>query len=562
MIFENLLAASSELFTISTIILMMVGVLAGLIAGAIPGFTFAMAVVLVLPFTFSMSPVQGLATMIGVYVGGLSGGLMSGILTGIPGTPSSVATTFDGFPMARKGQAGLALGIGVWSSFFGGILSAVVLVLVAPQLALIGLEFQPWDFFSLVLFALTVTASLAGHQIVKGLISGLLGLLAATVGTDVIFGFPRFTFGQESLQQGFSFLPVLIGLFAFSQLLSDTRDSDNARKALSSGEEAAVRIEHRKAAIIVLKHWGNLVRSTIIGIFVGVLPAAGSSISNILAYDQAKKASKTPEKFGTGIEEGIIAPEAANNATAGGTLIVMMALGIPGDIVTAIMLGALLIHDVVPSPSFIADEPVIAYSIFIAFFVANFFMLGLQSITLRGFVLITRVRMYMLAAVILFYCAIGVFALGNITFDIWTLFIFGVIGFALKMMGFPIVPMILGVVLGTIAEKNLSQALAITSDLAPFFTRPWSLFFITLGVFSIFYPMYQKHRADKTWTLAFIPMLMMALSPSIFMMNGVIRPVVGAGFLLGGLYLLAKRKQRGWVLEGKSMVPDQPSDRE
>ena len=559
---ENLLNASSELFTISTIILMMVGVLAGLIAGAIPGFTFAMAVVLVLPFTFTMTPSQGLATMIGVYVGGLSGGLMSGILTGIPGTPSSVATTFDGFPMARAGQPGFALGLGVWSSFFGGVISAIVLMFVAPQLALIGLEFQPWDFFSLVLFALTVTASLAGDQILKGLISGLLGLLVATIGTDVIFGFPRFTFGQEGLQQGFSFLPVLIGLFAFSQLLSDTRETETARKPLSSGDEAAVKIEHRRAAIAVLKRWGNLIRSSIIGIFVGVLPAAGSSISNILAYDQAKKASKAPEKFGTGFEDGIVAPESANNATAGGTLIVMMALGIPGDIVTAIMLGALLIHDVVPSPSFIADEPVIAYSIFIAFFVANFFMLGLQSITLRGFVVITKVRMYMLAAVILFYCAIGVFALGNITFDIWTLFIFGVLGFALKMMGFPIVPMILGVVLGSIAEKNLSQAVAITTDLAPFFIRPWSLFFLTLGAFSIFYPKYQKQRAEKTWTLAFIPLFMMALSPSIFMMEGVLRPVVGVGFLLGGIYLLAKRKQRGWVLDGKTIVPDHPSDRE
>jgi putative tricarboxylic transport membrane protein len=562
MIIENILNASAELFTVATVILMMVGVTAGLIAGAIPGFTFAMAVVLVLPFTFTMTPVQGLATMIGVYVGGLSGGLMSGILTGIPGTPSSVATTFDGFPMARKGQAGLALGLGVWASFFGGVISAIVLVLVAPQLALIGLEFQPWDFFSLVLFALTVTASLAGNQLLKGLISGLLGLLAATIGTDVIFGLPRFTFGQSGLESGFSFLPVLIGLFAFSQLLSDTRDTATARQPLSSDEDAAVKIEHRKAAILVLKHWGNLIRSSIIGIFVGILPAAGSSISNILAYDQAKKASKTPEKFGTGVADGIIAPESANNATAGGTLIVMMALGIPGDIATAIMLGALLIHDVVPSPSFIADEPIIAYSIFIAFFVSNFLMLGLQSITLRGFVLITKVRMYMLTAVILFYCAIGVFALGNITFDIWTLFIFGVLGFGLKMMGFPIVPMILGVVLGTIAEKNLSQALAITTDIAPFFTRPWSLFFIILGIFSIFYPLYQKHRSEKTWTLAFIPLFLMALSPAIFMMEGDIRPVVGVGFFLGGLYMLAKRKQRGWVLEAKSMVPDHPSDKE
>jgi len=558
MIIENIINASVELFTVSTVLLMMVGVVAGLIAGAIPGFTFAMAVVLVLPFTFTMTPVQGLATMMGVYVGGLSGGLMSGILTGIPGTPSSVATTFDGFPMARGGRPGLALGLGVWASFFGGVISALILVLVAPQIALIGLEFQPWDFFSLVLFALTVTASLAGDKLLKGLISGLLGLLVATIGTDVIFGFPRFTFGSDELQQGFQFLPVLIGLFAFSQLLNDVRETGKAREALSDGSAAAIRIEHRKAAITVLKSWVNLIRSSVIGIFVGVLPAAGSSISNVLAYDQAKKLSKKPEEFGSGAPDGIIAPESANNATAGGTLIVMMALGIPGDIVTAIMLGALLIHDVVPSPSFIADEPIIAYSIFISFFVANFFMLGLQSITLKGFVRVTKLRMYVLASVILFYCAVGVFALNNIFFDMWTLFIFGLLGFALKALGFPIVPVILGVVLGSIAEKNLSQAFAITTDLTPFFTRPWSLFFLTLGIFSIAFPAYQKVRGKKAWTLAFIPLFLMALAPSIMMMEGIIRPVIGGALGLVGLYLLWKRWRLGWAVEPSSETADAP----
>jgi len=559
MIIENIINASAELFTISTVILMMVGVVAGLIAGAIPGFTFAMAVVLVLPFTFTMTPVQGLATMMGVYVGGLSGGLMSGILTGIPGTPSSVATTFDGFPMARGGQPGFALGLGVWASFFGGVLSALILVLVAPQIALIGLEFQPWDFFSLVLFALTVTASLSGDQLLKGLISGLLGLLVATIGTDVIFGFPRFTFGSDELQQGFQFLPVLIGLFAFSQLLNDVRETKVARESLSDGSQQAIRIEHRKAALAVLKSWVNLLRSSVIGIFVGVLPAAGSSISNILAYDQAKKASKTPEVFGTGTPDGIIAPESANNATAGGTLIVMMALGIPGDIVTAIMLGALLIHDVIPSPSFIADQPIIAYSIFISFFVANFMMLALQSITLKGFVRITKLRMYILTAVILFYCAVGVFALNNIFFDMWTLFLFGLIGFAMKALGFPIVPIILGVVLGSIAEKNLSQAFAITTDLTPFITRPWSLFFLTLGLFSIVFPAYQKRRGREKWTLAFIPLFLICLSPSVFMMEGGVRPVIAGLLALGGFYLLWKRSQEGWIVDQADVSAELPA---
>ncbi|MCZ6847509.1 MAG: tripartite tricarboxylate transporter permease, partial [Alphaproteobacteria bacterium] len=441
MIIENIIAAADALFTVPTMALMVLGVAAGLIAGAIPGFTITMAIVLTLPFTFGMSPIQGLATMLGVFVGGLSGGLMAGILTGIPGTPSSVATTFDGFPMARKGQPGLALGIGVWASFFGGVISAILLMTLAPQLARIGLEFGPWDFLSLVLFALTITASLSGDNLVKGLVAGTLGLLVATVGSDEINGVERFSFGFEPVEQGFAFLPVLVGLFAFSQLLSDIQDRQAARQPLMPPGAEAVRIEHAQAIREVLSRWGNLIRSSLIGVFTGILPAAGGSISNILAYDQAKKASKTPELFGTGTPEGIIAPESANNATAGGALITMMALGIPGDIVTAIMLGALMIHDVIPSPTFISDEPKLAYGIFLAFFLANFIMVGMQAICLRAFVLVTQVRMYILTGIILAYCGIGIFALNNIVFDLWTLLIFGVLGLIMKTMGFPLAPM-------------------------------------------------------------------------------------------------------------------------
>jgi putative tricarboxylic transport membrane protein len=554
-IIENILAASGELFTLQTMLLMAVGTIAGLLAGGIPGFTIAMAIVLTLPFTFGMAPLQGLATMIGVFVGGLSGGLMSGILTGIPGTPSSVATTFDGFPMARNGRPGLALGIGVWASFFGGIISAVLLMTLAPQLARIGLEFGPWDYFSLVLFALTITASLAGENLVKGLIAGALGILIATVGEDEINGVARFNFGTDELKQGFAFLPVLIGLFAFSQLLSDIADKTRARQPLSDGDTHAVRIEHRKAAWAVLSRWGNLLRSSLIGVFTGILPAAGSSISNILAYDQAKKASRTPEKFGTGIEDGIVAPEAANNATAGGSLITMMALGIPGDIVTAVMLGALLIHDVVPSPSFISEQPVLAYGIFIAFFVANFIMLALQSVTLRLFVLVTKVRMYILASIILSYCAIGVFALHNVQFDMWTLFFFGIAGFTMRNLGFPLAPMILGVVLGKIAEVNLSRAVAISSDLTVFIQRPWSLFFLLLAVFSVFFPFYQKYRGTQLWTLFYPIALLLVLSVPLFMMGGVTRPAVGGLMILVAGYLLYSHARNGWKLEGPGDRP-------
>lgn len=527
--FTNIALAGPELFTLTTMSLMVLGTFVGLLAGAIPGFTIAMAVVLVLPFTFAMSPVQGLATMIAVYVGGLSGGLMSGILTGIPGTPSSVATTFDGYPMAKSGKPGLALGIGVWSSFFGGIIASIVLMMIAPQLALIGLEFQPVDFFALVVFALTVTASLAGDQMLKGLIGALFGLLIATVGSDVVFGLPRFTFGVDQATRGFAFLPVLVGLFAFSRLLNDVRETDKAGQTLGGDAKTnIVRIDYVYSAKVVLARWGNVLRSSLLGVFVGVLPAAGSTISNILAYDQAKKASKEPEAFGKGAIDGIIAPEAANNATAGGALIVMMALGLPGDIMTAIMLGALLVHDVIPSPSFISDEPKIAYAIFLAFFVANFMMLFLQSFTLRGFVLITKVKMYMLTAVILFYCALGIFSLNNIAYDMWTLLIFGVIGFVMRALGFPIVPIVLGVVLGGIAEVRLSQVFARGDGLEIFLTRPWALFFILLSGFSILFPAYQKQRGTARWTQFFVPVLLLVLAVPVFMMPGIVRPILSA----------------------------------
>jgi len=549
MLIEHVAGAFAAVFQIKILLLMTLGVLSGLIAGAIPGFTITMAVVLTLPFTFGLSTVEGLATMIGVFVGGLSGGLMSGILTGIPGTPSSVATTFDGFPMARKGRPGLALGLGVWSSFFGGIFSAVLLMTLAPQLARIGLEFGPWDYFSLVLFALTITASLAGKDLAKGLISGVLGLLVATVGEDQINGVARFNFGTDALKQGFAFLPVLVGLFAFSQLMSDVQDTAAARKPLMEKGAKAVRVEHVAAIRAIAGNWINLIRSSLIGVFTGILPAAGGSISNILAYDQAKKASKTPEKFGTGYAEGIVASESANNATAGGALITMMALGIPGDVVTAVMLGALLIHDVVPSPSFIRDQPVLAYSIFLAFFLSNFLMLGTQAVALRAFLLVTRIPMYMLAGVILAYTAIGVFALHNVEFDIWTLFWFGLLGYVMRQLGFPLAPMILGVVLGNIAEVNLSRALAISSDLSLFVTRPWSLFFLIIALFSIVFPWYQHARGRQKWTLGFFPAICFALSPPLFMMGGLTRPIIGAALILVGLWILFQRYRDGWRLE-------------
>ncbi len=527
-----------DVFDLTTLSLMLLGVFAGIIAGAIPGFTITMAVVLTLPFTFGLNAVDGIATMMGVYVGGLSGGLLSGILLGIPGTPSSVATTFDGHPMARRGEAGFALGLGLWSSFFGGILGAAMLVALAPPLARIGLEFGPWEYFALTAFALTITASLSGETLLKGLIAAVLGLFVATIGEDGINGVARFTFGFDDVRQGFSELPVLVGLFAFSQLMSDMRDPARARGPLFGGDAATpVRIEHLRAIREIARQWVNLLRSTCIGVFTGALPAAGGAISNILAYDQARKFSRDPSAFGTGTPAGVIAPESSNNATAGGALIMMMALGIPGDVVTAVMLGALTIHNVVPSPTFIRDQPQIAYALFLAFFLAHFMMVGTQAVAIRGFLALTRVRFYLLGVVILFYCAVGAFALNNVGQDLWTLLVFGVLGYGMRLLGFPLAPMILGVILSGVAERNLSRAVSISSDYTLFLTRPFSLFFVVLSVFSLLYPLYQARRDVARWTDFYGPALCLSLSPPLMMMRGEVRPVVGAALAVAGLWL-------------------------
>ncbi|MGQ0664043.1 MAG: tripartite tricarboxylate transporter permease [Pseudomonadota bacterium] len=546
MLFDNLAAALAAVFALKTIALMTLGTMAGLIAGAIPGFTITMAVVLTLPFTFGMTPIEGLSTMIGVYVGALTGGLFSCALIGIPGTPSAVATTFDAFPMARKGRPGLALGIGIWASFFAGIISAVLLAVLAPTLAAIGLEFGPWDYCSLILFSLTMAASLAGEALVKGLIAAAVGLWLASVGEDSINGVARFTFGSDGLRQGFDFLPVLVGLFAFTQLIADVSDPEAARRPLLARGSRLARVEHLEAIKTTLRHWDSLLRSTMIGLFIGILPAVGGSVSNILAWDQEKKASKTPERFGTGIPEGVIASEAANNATAGGALITMMALGIPGDVVTAIMLGALTIHNVAPSPTFISTQPVLAYGIFIAYFIANFVTLATQGLCLRAFALVMRIPTYAMASVILVYCAIGVYSLGNSIFDIWTLLLFGVLGYFMHILGFPLAPMIIAVVLGPIAEINLTRSLATSPDLMLFLARPWSLFFLILAAFSIVFPWYQMARAKAKWPLVYMPLLCIAASVPLFLMAGWVRPILGALLLGSGARLIWRRVKAGW----------------
>ncbi len=553
MFLDHLAVAFGTVFQGYNLAYLALAVLIGLVAGALPGISITMAIVLTLPFTFGLSPAEGLTIMMGVLVGGLSGGLMSATLMGIPGTASAVATTFDGFPLARQGRPGFALGLGIWSSMFGGLIGAVVLIATASALAQVGLEFGPWGYFSLVVFALTVTASLSGDNLVKGLLSGAVGLVVVTIGEDAINGVARLDFGIDALRQGFDYLPILIGLFAFSQLLKDIEDRAGARRRILSDDAPKIQVNHLEVLRTIFRHWRHVIRSALIGVMVGILPAAGASISNILAYDQAKKFSKTPEKFGTGTPEGVIASESSNNATAGGDLTVLMALGIPGDSATAVMLGALLIHNIVPGPNFISEQPVLAYSIYIAFILAHFVTVAIQFWGMRVFLAAMRVPLYILVGIIFFLCALGVFAINNVTFDIWVMFGFGVLGYGMRLLGFPLVPMILGLILGTLIELNLNRALSINPDPMLFVTTPWSLFFLILAAFSVVFPYYQRARGKRRWAAFFSPALTAGLAVPMMMMPGTFRPLLAVGLLVLAALLLWRNLRQ--PLDGPSPAP-------
>ncbi len=481
-----------EILQLATLVTMFVGVVAGIVASAIPGFTITMAIVLTLPLTFYMPPVQGIATMLGVYVGGLTGGMISAALLGIPGTPSAVATTFDAYPMARKGDPGRALGIGIFASFFGTLISIIVLVLAAPPLAIVAIGLGPWEYFSLIVFAMTVIASLVGRSVVRGLIAGLIGIFLATIGSDPMMNSPRFTFDLAMLSTGLPFLAVLIGVYAVSQLLGEVEEM---RSDSGTGEALIEeRIVFRPLPYLMdtIRRPVNLIRSSLVGVFIGAVPGAGSSIANLVAYDQARRASTDPDSFGTGVPEGVVASESGNSSTAGGGLIPMIALGIPGSAVDAVLMASLMVHGIAVGPRLMVDNPEIVYSIFVGLFIGALLMLLITLSSMRYFLMVTKIPKHIIIPAVLVFCAVGVFALNNRVADIHLLFFVGVLGYVMKKMDYPLAPLVLGVILGPIAETNLRRALSISEDLTLFITRPASAAFLVLAVISLV--VFLRHR--------------------------------------------------------------------
>ncbi|MGP5562581.1 tripartite tricarboxylate transporter permease [Vreelandella alkaliphila] len=480
-----------------TLLLMAVATFAGIVAAAIPGFTITMAIVLTLPLTFAMPPMQGIAVMLAVYVGGLSGGLFSAALLGIPGTPSSVATTFDAFPMARQGNPGKALSLGLFASFVGSIISIAVLIVAAPPLALLAVKLGPWEYFALIIFALTVIASLVGDSLIRGLIAGLIGIGIATIGPDPLMGRERFTFGYEILTAGIPFLVVLIGMYAMSQLLSEleNKGGDNhSSGALISGDMRPHLWQTVKD--ITLKPI-NVIRSSLLGVFIGAVPGAGSSISNLLAYDQAKRASKHPETFGKGEPQGVVASESGNSSTVGGSMIPLIALGIPGSPADAVLMAAIMVHGISIGPRLILDHPDLVYSMFIAMAIASVFMLLIGVVLMKAFLRLLNVPKYIVVPVVLACCAIGTYTLNNRLSDLYLLACIGAVGYLLKKLDYPLAPLVLGVVLGPIAETNLRRAFQTSADWTLFFTRPISALLLTLAVASVIYSIYSYMKQRR-----------------------------------------------------------------
>ncbi len=487
--FGNTLAS---LLTWNNLLFMNIGLAAGIMVGALPGLTSAIGVALLLPLTYGMDSVTGVLLLLGAYCGAVYGGSITAILIKTPGTPAAAATLLDGNTLAEKGHAGLALDVALKASAFGGILSALLLLFVAPQLAKLALQFGPAEYFSLAVFGLTIISGISGKSLGKGLLMGSLGLLFTTVGVDKISGNVRFTFGINALWGGITMIPAMVGLFAVSELLV---------KIKAGKEKRGAAMQYKKEAVSVKEFFSytkTLVKSSLIGSFVGAVPGTGAGIAAFMSYNEAQRCSKTPELFGTGHIDGIIAPESANNAVTGSAMIPLLTLGIPGDTVTAILVGALMMQGIVPGPQLFVEQQHWVYSIMIGLLIVNVFMLLQGKIFIQGFVQVTRVSQQILLPVLLVLCVIGAYAGNNTTNDILIMVLFGIGGYFLRKFQFPLTPVVIALVLGPLAEENMRRALILSEgSFATFATRPISALFLLISLFTIVWPFYKKSRERR-----------------------------------------------------------------
>ena len=462
---DSLLAALSPF----TLAMNFVGVMLGMIVGALPGLGSVVAITICLPFTFGMASVSAIALLLGVYCGSICGGSIAAVLINTPGTPQSAATAFDGYPMARAGKPGKAIGWALAASIFGGVFSCVILTFAAPQIAVFALQFGPLETCALILMGLTCISSVSANNQFKGLAMGVLGLLLACVGMSPFSAESRFTFDIFALNSGIDLVAVIVGVFALSEVL-DRVERMRREARVENGTSCRVQLPS-------LGEWrgrmSGLVKSSLIGTFVGILPGTGAATAAFLSYGEARRSSPRRENMGKGEPDGIIAAESSNNAVTGGALIPMMVLGVPGDVLTAILLGALMIQGLAPGPLLFSEHSTVVSGIFGSFFVAQAAMLVIGLLAVRVAGKIVHVPTPILMPIVLVLCAIGSYATNNSTFDLWIMAGFGLLGYLMLKGGFPQPPLLLALILGPIAESNFRRTLSISrNDLSIFVTSP------------------------------------------------------------------------------------------
>ncbi|MEC7564121.1 MAG: tripartite tricarboxylate transporter permease [Planctomycetota bacterium] len=471
----------------------LLGTALGIAVGAIPGLTGAMLIALALPLTYAMQPGEAMVLLVSMYVGSISGGLITATLLRMPGTPASVITTLDGYPLAQAGKPGRALGLGIMASFSGGMISWMFLLMLARPISVISTRLSSFDYFALVLVALVLIASVSGKSLLRGLFSGMLGMLVTIPGQSPATGETRWTFGLEQLNGGFALLPVLIGMFAVSQIIHE-----------SGKHKMAVSTSDAKTEGVLLdfadwrKYMWNMCRSSVIGTWVGILPGVGANVGSVMAYSAAKGLSKNPERFGHGAEDGIVASEAANNATIGGALIPLVAMGIPGSVIDAILLGALVLHGLQPGALLFENDPDIVYTIILTMLLANVVMFVLMVGTARWIANLAVIPRHLLLPVVMAFCVVGSFALNNRLCDVWIMLGFGVVGFILERYRVPLAPFVIGFVLAPIAEEKLGSALqASGGSYLPLISGPISLTLLIIAVGLVIWPIVRRFRQSQ-----------------------------------------------------------------
>lgn len=494
---ENILAGFMNAFQVINILTALASVAIGIMVGALPGLSAAMGVALLIPITFGMPAETALISLAGVYCGAMYGGSIAAILLHTPGTSSAAATAMDGYPMTLKGEAGKALATATIASFIGGILSSIALYTISPLLATLALKFGPVEYFWLSIFGLTIIAGVSSKSMLKGLISGAIGLVLSTIGMDPMLGIPRFTFGNNSLLEGLPFTATLIGLFSMSQVLLLAEKKIKEKIKTKKVDDKVYLNKDEVKRITPISLW-----SAMIGVVVGILPGAGGTIASFIGYNEAKRFTKDKELFGTGIIEGVAGPEAANNAVTGGSLIPTLTLGIPGNSVTAILLGGLVIQGLRPGPDLFTIHGDVTYTFFAGFVIVNIFMLILGLFGVRLFAKVSQIGDDILIPLIFSLSVIGSYSITNNMNDVWIMFIFGIVGYFVKKFNLNSAAIVLALILGPIGESGLRRTLIMNDgNLMALFNSTISWVLIIISIMSLSTPFImriverKKHKA-------------------------------------------------------------------